>query len=57
MLASGLFVEIKTMGNENFEINDEFWLPPKFIYWPSLGLMKELINIGCQTKSTYDLIF
>jgi hypothetical protein len=30
----------------DLEINDELWLAPEMLYWPSVKMMKELITIG-----------
>jgi hypothetical protein len=42
---------------DELEINDDFWLQPHIVYWPSVKLMKELITIAASTKSIMDLIF
>ena len=42
---------------DELEINDDFWLQPQLVYWPSLKLMKELINIGASSKTPMDLVF
>ena len=42
---------------EDLEFNDDFWLPPQFVYWPSPKLMKELITKGSKAATIYDIVF
>ncbi|CDW76772.1 UNKNOWN [Stylonychia lemnae] len=49
-----LFREVR---DPNIEIDESFWNPPQLRYWPSIKVMKHLINIACTTKTTLDLVF
>eukprot|EP00347_Sterkiella_histriomuscorum_P018909 403343705 len=53
-----LFAKLfKEISNLNIIIDEDFWNPPQIKYWPSLKMMKDLINIACNTKNKLDLIF
>lgn len=52
-----LISEIPKKYYDTLIINDEFWLPPTFQYWPSQNVMKDLITIASNTETILDLNF
>jgi hypothetical protein len=50
-----LLSDFKNM--EGIEINDDFWLAPELIYWPSQKLMKQLVTLASGYETKFDVTF